>query len=379
MLLVVTSGLLLRSMREILTAETHYRSGGVLTIAMDFSTAGFSSPEEGQLMFEELKRELGSLPGVVNVGFVSYLPMDRGMMTGGVYRPPWPEEGIPEHVANVGWRVVDEDYFRVMGIPLRKGRFFSAEDVADSPPVIVLNEAVDRKLFPDGDALGSPVGFAPFWQDTELEVVGVVAEARDWRVPQGEQPEGYVFMAQKPDYARYMTAVLGTDEDPASLIGPARERLRALVPAVPGTFRTLESLLADSYRDRSFTLGVLAMFALLALFISAVGIYGVVSYTVSAQAREIGIRLALGAAIGNLRSRIFLRSARPVVAGLAAGVGLALAGGKLLESILYEVSPRDPMALTIAPLVLLGASALAIALPVLRHTRIDPASTMREE
>jgi ABC-type antimicrobial peptide transport system permease subunit len=141
----------------------------------------------------------------------------------------------------------------------------------------------------------------------------------------------------------------------------------------------MESLLAESYMDRTFTLRVMGVFALLSLFLSAVGIYGVVSYTVSGQAREIGIMLALGAAVGRLRSRIFLRSARPVLAGLAVGVGVALAAASVLESLLFQVSPRDPVALTLAPLVLLAAAAVAIILPVLRHTRIDPVSAMREE
>ena len=314
------------------------------------------------------------------MGFGSYLPASGTMMTGGVFRPPWPAEGLPDRVApEVGWRVVDEDYFRAMGIPLLEGRFFSEEDGPDSSPVIILNDHLARVLFPEGRAVGSAVQFVPFWENTDLEVVGVVAEARDWRVPEGEQMEGFIYWPQKAGYTRQMTAVLHTDGDPSQVIGPARERLRAMAPGLPGTFRTMESLLAESYMDRTFTLRVMGVFALLSLFLSAVGIYGVVSYTVSAQAREIGIMLALGAAVGRLRSRIFLRSARPVVAGLAVGVGLALAAASVLESLLFQVSPRDPVALTLAPLVLLAASALAIVLPVLRHTRIDPVSAMREE
>jgi ABC-type antimicrobial peptide transport system permease subunit len=141
----------------------------------------------------------------------------------------------------------------------------------------------------------------------------------------------------------------------------------------------MESLLADSFRDRTFTLGVMGIFALLSLFLSAVGIYGVVSYTVSGQAREIGIMLALGAGLATLRTRMFLRSARPVLAGLILGVGLAWMAGRVVESLLFQVSPKDPAALTLAPLVLLAASALAILLPVLHYTRIDPASAMRDE
>lgn len=379
-LLVVASGLLIRSMREILSADTHFRSGGVLTVALDFTSAGFASAAEGQVRIAELKEAWRALPGVTRVGFVSYLPTNRGMMTGTVYRPPLPTDGLPEYMAgSVGWRVVDPDYFRAMDIPLLEGRFFQDRDGLDSSPVIILNEPLARALFPDGKALGSPVGFEPFWRNAEIEVVGVVAEARDWRVQEGDQMEGFVLMSQVPGYARFLTATIRTSGDPSGVVGPARERLRDLLPGVPGGFRTMDSILADSFRDRTFTLGVLGAFAFLSLFLSAVGIYGVVGYTVSTRAREIGIMLALGAGIGRLRGQVFLKAVRPVVAGLAAGVGSALPSGRILESLLFQVSPRDPLTLAAAPLVLLFAASLAILLPVFRYTKVDPAGSMREE
>jgi predicted permease len=378
--LVVASGLLLRSMREILSTDTHFRPEGVLTVGLDFTSVQSVPIRGGQVRLSELKEEWRALPGVTDVGFVSYLPTNRGMMTGTVYRPPLPADGLPEHMAGpVGWRVVYSDYFQAMGIPLREGRFFQSQDGPDSPPVIILNESVARALFPDGDAVGSFVGFEPFSRDPELEVVGVVAEARDWRVPAGEQMEGFVLASQHLGYARFLTAAIRTSGESSGLIGPARERLREFQPGIPGNFRTLDSILADSFRDRTFTLGVLGVFALLSLFLSAVGIYGVVSYTVSARAREIGIMLALGAGTGRLRWQVFLGSARPVVAGLGAGLGLALATGRLLESLLFQVSPRDPTTLAAAPLALLVAASLAILLPVFRYTRVDPAGSMRAE
>lgn len=378
--LLVASGLLLQSIREILSADTGFRSEGVLTVALDFTAAGFGSLAEGQARVAALASGWRSLPGVRAVGMVSYLPTTRTMMTGTVFRPPLPKEGLPEHMAGpVGWRVVDPSYFRAMNIPLLKGRFFEATDDGEAPPVIILNASLERALFPGGDAVGSFVGFEPFWRHEELEVVGVVAEARDWRVPAGEQMEGYVLMSQRPGYASYMTAVLRTDGDPAGLIGPARERLRGTFPSVAGTFETLDTILAESFRDRTFTLGILGAFALLSLFLSAVGIFGVVGYTVSARAREIGIMLALGAGTGRLRRTLFLQSAWPVGLGVAVGLFLAILAGGVLESILFGVTSTDPFALTAAPLVLLCSASLAILVPVVRFTRVDPAGPMREE
>jgi ABC-type antimicrobial peptide transport system permease subunit len=176
-----------------------------------------------------------------------------------------------------------------------------------------------------------------------------------------------------------MTAVVHTDGDPADLFSPARERLRAVVPTVPGTLRTLDSVVAESFRDRSFTLGVLGAFAVLSLLLSAVGIYGVVSYTISSQAREIGILLALGAERGKVRAGMFFRSLRGVLVGIAVGIGVAVLAGGVLESLLFQVEPRDPVTLTLAPIVLLLAASVAIVVPVVKHTRIDPVNAMREE
>ncbi len=376
--LVVASGLLLRSMREIISADTHFRSDGVLTVGLDFTASDLRSSAERGAKLAELKAEWQALPGVTSVGFVSYLPTSGRMWTGAIFMPPIPTEGLPDPLAReVGWRMVDEDYFRVMGIPLLRGRYFSPADDADAPPVIILNETVARILFPDGGAVGSIVQFDPFWRDTDLEVVGVVAEARDWRVPAGEQREGYIYWPQRSNYTWFMTWVLHTDGDPAELIAPARERLRAVVPDVPGTFQALDSLLADSFRDRTFIMGIVSAFALLALFLSAVGIYGVVSYTVSARTREIGIMLALGAQRTTVRVRIFLHAARAVVAGVAAGVGLALLAGGVLRSLLFEVVPQDPVTLILASVILLVAASGGNQAPGNQPTRGEPGPTKR--
>lgn len=379
-LLVVASGLLIRSLAEILSADTHFRADGVLTVEMDFSATGFTSAQERGVLVREIKDAFSALPGVDGVGLVSYLPDQGNMMIGGVYIPPLPVSGPPDPLADaVGWRVVDEDYFRVMRIPVLEGRTFSPEDAADAPPVIVLNEPVARILFGEEEAVGRMVQFSPFWEDAEQEVVGVVAEARDWRRAPGEQREGYVFWPQRLGYAWVLTAVLHTESDPAALARPARARLRALAPTVPGTVQTLESRVAESFRDRSFTLGVLGAFAILSLLLAAVGIYGVVGYTVSARSREVGIRLALGAETGDLRWTIFLHSAWRVAVGAGVGVVASLPLGGIMGSLLFGVSPHDPAVLATAPLVLLAAATVAIWIPVLHHTRVDPVVTMRAE
>jgi putative ABC transport system permease protein len=181
------------------------------------------------------------------------------------------------------------------------------------------------------------------------------------------------------DYATMLTMLVRTQGAPGDLIPPARERLRGIFPSVPGSFRTMESLLADSYRDRTFVLGILGTFALLSLVLASVGISGVVGYTVSSRAREIGIMLALGAGRWEVRRQMFIRSLYGVLAGIAVGMILAVVAGRVMESLLFQVEPTDAFTLTLAPLVLLVSGGVAILLPVVRYTRIDPAQSMKAE
>ncbi|KPK80880.1 MAG: hypothetical protein AMS25_08430 [Gemmatimonas sp. SM23_52] len=380
--LVVASGLLVRSLQQVLSTDTNFRPDGVLTVAMSFSGSRYQSAEARVGKLNELKRELESLPGVTAVGFVNHLPTENTAMTGVVFASPIPDLddiGPGEIPPSSGWRVVDEDYFAAMGIPLLRGRTFTRADGPDSPPVIIVNEASANLVFPGEDPIGKPVQFLPFWREVDLTVVGVVGEARDWRRVPGSQPEGFVYWPQRTNYTRYLTAVIHTDGDPAALTRPAKERLRAVAPSVPGTIRTMNAIVGVSLQEQKFTLTVLGSFALLSLFLAAVGIYGVVSYSVSRRSREIGIRLALGAASSTVRQRIFSRSLGVVAAGAAIGVAGALLAGGVMESLLYGVSSRDLVTLVAAPTVVLGAAALAIWIPVLRFTRVDLLVTMRAE
>lgn len=378
--LVVACGLLVRSFQQVLSEETHFRPEGALTVEMDLGGSGYTGAEDRAGVLEELKREYEALPGVTAVGFVNHLPTDPNYMRGPVFRSPAPKQRDPDRPGtDSGWRVVDEDYFAALGIPLVRGRGFSSEDRPDGPPVAILNQALADRAFPGEDPVGRLVQVIPFWRDMDLTVVGVVAEARDWRKKAGSQPEVFVYWPQRSDYTWYMTCVIRTTGDPASLARPARERLRAVAPTVPGTIHTMRARLGESLRERSFTLAVLGSFAALSLVLAAVGIFGVVSYSVSSRSREIGIRLALGAGAWTVRQRIFLSSFGVVGLGTAVGVVCAFAFGGVMESLLFGVSPRDPMAFAAASLALLIASALAIWVPVVRYTRVDPVVTMRAE
>jgi len=378
--LVVACGLLVRSLQQILAEQTNFRPEGVLTVEMDLRSSGHSTDEERGVLLEEIKAEFEALPSVNTVGYVSYLPTQASMMTGPVFKSPAPVARDPNRpgVAS-GWRVVDADYFAAMGIPLLRGRVFTAEDRGDSPPVVVINESLANRAFQGADPIGQLIKFIPFWMEDDLTVIGIVAEARDWRSGAGGQPEAYVNWPQRPGYTRDMTAVIHTSGSPASLVQPVRDRLRVVAPSVPGTIRSMNSLVNESLRERTFILAALGSFAAISLLLAAIGIFGVVSYSVSSQAREIGIKLALGAEPGAVRGRIFSSSIAVVGVGVVAGIAIALLSGRLMESLLYGVGSKDLTTLIAAPAVLLAAAIIAIGVPVFRYTRVDPVEVMRAE
>jgi len=379
-LLVVGCGLLVRSMQQLLLEETNIRADGVLAVELDLRGEGGSTDEGRDILLRDIKEELQSLPGVSEVGYVSYLPTIPNMMTGPVFRSPAPvarDPNIPGTPA--GWRVVDDDYFKALGIPLLRGRFFTADDRADSPPVVILNQSLAQKVFGEDDPIGELVQFIPFWIGVDLTVVGVVAEARDWRRAAGSQSEAYVYWPQRLGYTRDMTAVLFTTGSPNSLVQPVRERLRTVAPSVPGTIRTMQDHMSESLRERTFTLAVLSSFAIASLLLAAVGIYGVVSYSVSSRAREIGIRLALGADPRRVKTRLFSASMVVIGAGIFAGMLISLLFSRSMESLLYEISATDITTFVAAPAVLLITSSLAIWIPVVRLTRVDAAEVLRIE
>jgi predicted permease len=378
--LVVACGLLARSLQQILSEQTNFRADGVLTVEMDLRSSRDNTNEGRGVLLEEIKTEFQALAGVNTVGFVSYLPTQASMMSGPVFKSPAPLQRDPNRPGtSSGWRVVDRDYFAALGIPLLRGRVFTAEDRADTPPVVVINEALASRVFLGENPIGQLIKFIPFWMEDDLTVIGVVAEARDWRRGEGGQPEAYVHWPQRPRYTRDMTAVIHTAASPTTLVQPVRERLKAIAPSVPGTIRTMDALVNESLRERTFILATLSSFAALSLVLAAVGIYGVVSYSVSNKTREIGIKLALGAEPSAVRGRMFSSSIAVVCIGVLVGMVCALISGRAIEGLLYDVSARDLTTLIAAPAVLLVAATLAIVIPVFRYTRVDPVEVMRAE
>jgi putative ABC transport system permease protein len=373
--LLVGTGLLLRSFANIVGADTGFSAEGVALAEVSLPASRYGTEQDMARFFRLALAEVESLPGVERAGLVTWLPIDSGNYVG----PFELEEGRRTEEA-VGYRVASGGYFEAVGIELLAGRSFD-EPAAPGGHEVVVNRSLAERYWPGENPLGRRMR-APGMDahpDEWLTVVGMVGEARHWRRAPGSQPEYYVHYAQRASHAgsnAYLVA--RTEGRPEPLLGALRSRLRAVDADVPVRVSTLASELEGDLVDRRFALLLLSSFAVLALVLTSVGIYGVVAFAVAARAREMGIRLSLGASRERLRIEVLTRSLTSVATGLAAGLAVALGLSRLLRGLLYEVPATDVATLSAAVATVLAAALLASWIPAERAGRVDPAAIVRE-
>ena len=375
--LLIGAGLLVRSLSTILAVDVGYRTENVMSMAVTLPDSKYGDSTRIRMFYEQLLPELQAIAGVEVVGITNQLPLNYGSYTSGTSaEDPGGNDGIgTPHTA--GWRVVNADYFEALGIPIVAGRGFTPQDTDGTLDVAIVNAPLAARLWPGEDPLGKRVrnGFDP--RSAWFTVVGVVAQARSWQTD--EQLEMYVPYTQRPEFAGAMNVLVATRERPDALSTELRERVRAVDPDVPVELATLHSVVNTSVGGQRFTMLVLLAFAAAALILAVIGVYGVVSYSVARRRREIGIRLALGAAPARVRALIQRSALVIALVGVAIGAAIALGLSSVMRSMLYEIQPTDPLTFTTAILALLAAAAAASYIPARRSTRVDPMITMRAE
>jgi putative ABC transport system permease protein len=379
LVLLIGSGLLVRSFRQVLAIDPGFEPDGVLTAQLSLPGAVYPTDTTVAAFHGRLLAELRALPGVDAAGVISHLPLGGASISGALEI-----EGKGEDSGYAAYRVASDGYFEAMGIPIVRGRGFTDRDVVGTPTVALLNETAARTMFPDADAIGRRIRDLSneswyYGREEWLTIVGVVGDVRHGALLSEPAPEVYVSARQRGMRARDATLILRTDALTTALVGSVRDRLRTIAPEVPVAIRTMNDRVAGSVADRRFTMLVLGAFAVVALLLAGVGIYGVVSYGVERRRREMGVRLALGAAPAGVRALVIGHAMRIVVAGLVLGALGAVALTRLLAGMLFGVSPLDPLTFA-AVSALLGAVALfASWVPARRTTKIDPMITLRTE
>jgi putative ABC transport system permease protein len=368
--LLVTAGLFLSSFVRLTRIPRGFDTERVLAVDVALPGAKYAKDADVSRFFETVLDQARALPGVESAAITSYLPL-QGQSWVDVVRTendPRPESQHP----NPNLRFISPGYFRTLRIPLRSGRDFEPSD--RNRLAAIISQSLARKLWPNT----GPVGRKLIDISRVLEVVGVVGDARSTSLDQNPVDMLYIPLWQRPQ--RSSSILLRTAMDPKSIAAA----LRAVVWSADGDVpvpeeRTLEQIMSESVARRRFQMTLVLLFAIAALALAAFGTYGVVSYAVARRRAEIGIRIALGAGHGRVLRLVLRQGMTPVFAGLAAGALAAVAIGSYVSSLLFEVSPHDPVAFAIAAAVLVAVSALACWIPARRAAGVNPLDAIRYE
>ena len=369
LVLLVGAGLMLRSLEKLQRVDTGYDPAGVLVFQVFTPENRYPEDHRVRAFYGDLLERMQGLPGVVSAGAVSSLPMG-GSNTDAGFRV----EGRPADAEKIKlwYRIVTPEYFQAAGLALLRGRGIEARDQDGAPRAVVLNEAAANQHFPGEN----PVGKALLSSKDRYEIVGVVRNARSFSLKTEEPPAVYFSHGQVA--ARTMGVLVRTEDDPHQLAGPVRKALFGLDPSLAAMdVRPLDELVASSVASEK-ALGLLVgAFGLLALALSAVGLYGLMAYLTNQRKREIGIRIALGA--GSLRvARMVLGQALTLsTAGMALGLLAALALTRVLQSLVFEVSTFDPLSFAASAILLTVIALVATYLPARRAISVDPATALR--
>jgi putative ABC transport system permease protein len=377
LVLLVASGLILRSVVRLYSVNPGFSSKGLLTAGVSLGTG--ANRVRASMFYQRVLDEVGAIPGVVSVGATTSLPIEANNLNGSnfaVQSRPRADDAIPPVAM---YNAVTAGYFETLMMPLVAGRTPVRADAEQGRPVAWVNETFARR-FLDNHAVGERIQIGE--DKTWLEIVGVVGDVRTFGLREDIRPMVYLPLntsvpAVKLDVVHIVARTRG---EPASLVSALRAAVTRVNPSVPLTAaRTMDEIVASSLARLSFTLTLLVIAAAVALVLGVVGLYGVISYIVTRRTSEIGVRLALGAQPGDVRAMILRQGLSVALVGVAVGLIAASALANLLASLLFEISARDPVTFGAVALVVTSVSALASYVPARRAAGIDPARALREE
>ncbi|HKY27253.1 MAG TPA: ABC transporter permease [Pyrinomonadaceae bacterium] len=374
--LLIGAGLMLKSLLRLMQTNVGFDPENVLTMTVVLPAAKYADASTQISFFDQLSERIKSLPGVSGNGAVNILPLQGGNTTRFLVEgdPIPPEQAIEANI-----RVVDENYFQTLGIPLIAGRMFDNRDKADSTGVVIIGKTVADRIFAGRDPIGRRINYASFPGQADL-IVGVVGDVKIAGLDEAIKPVLYYPFPQSPSMATNL--VVRTTVDPSSLAGPIGNEIRRLEPdvAVFGV-REMEDLINASPAAfmRRFPALLIGIFAFVAIVLASIGIYGVVSYSVSQQTHYIGVRMALGAQTSDILRMVLRQGLVLAFLGTAIGVLAAFGLTRLMKSLLYQVQAYDPVTFVTVVATLFAVALLACYIPARRATKVDPLVALRYE
>jgi predicted permease len=376
LVLTIGAGLLTRSFLTLLSVNPGFEPKKVLTFDLFLSGKKYG-PAQSAGFYRQLTERLGALPGVDAAGAVNALPLSGAEFTWTFFiegRQP-----ADEPLGRVDYRVVTPDFFRAIGVPLKRGRIFTEQDGQEATPVGIINEAMARRYWPNEDPIGkrfrvqAPISVSPW-----ATIVGVVGDVKHAGLDQDPAPAIYRPHQQQP--RAEMTVVMRTHSEPLALANSARTQAREMDKDLPiSNLREYTYFVSKSVAQRRFAMLLLAGFAALALLLALFGIYGVLSYSVNLRTQELAIRQALGAQARDLTALVVRQGMSLVLVGIGIGLAGALALTRIMKTLLFGVSATDPLTFTIIALLLAFVALLACWIPARRATKVDPMTALRSE
>lgn len=379
LVLVIAAGLLTRTFYRLLAVDTGFRAARVLTFQLSLPAAKYPDQQHIVSFYQDALRKLQSLPGVDSAGITETIPMD-GATENTAIRIPGQTQRDPRAIPAANYTIVSPGYFAAAGTPIVRGRPFLESDTAASGPVTIISDAMARQFWPGQDPLGKQV--APRSRlYPAATIVGIAADVKRLSLREDPPAEMYVPYTQKvwPSLLT-MSVLLRTRQDPAAMATSARQAIYSIDGDMPiANVRTLERIVADSVVQPRFAMLLLAGFGGLALLLASVGMYGVICYSVAQRAREIGVRMALGAQRRDIFGMVLGQGGRIALLGVAIGLAASFVLTRLMNRFLFGVSPTDLLTFAAVSCLLFLVALLACYIPARRATRVDPMDALRYE
>jgi len=373
--LVTSAGLLMKSFGKLMHVNPGFDSSQVMTFTMTLPQGRYPKPPQQAEFYRRLVESVQSLPGVQSAGVSSFMPLTGALR----YVFFCPEGIVCQGIGKdpiIAIRQITPDYLKTMRIPLLRGRVFNDRDIAGVNPVVIINETVAKTYFVNQDPIGKHL--ANSRDMIQMEVVGVVGDVKFTALNNPYIPEMYLPQAQNP-FAT-MSLVVRSSSSPQPLVAAVRQKVGDLDPDLPFTqVSSMADVVSSSVAQPRLTTQFTGFFAALALLLTAVGIYGVLAYSVTQRTRELGIRMALGASRGEILKMVVGQGMRLVVSGLAIGLVVSLIATRLLATLLFGTSARDPLTFAAVILLLVAVALLAAYIPARRASMVDPIIALRYE
>lgn len=387
--LLVGAALLIRTFMALRTVDPGFNTHNVLVMEMSLTGPRFEKTAGIAQLVLEAQRRVESLPGVESLASTCCLPLEGG------FGLPFVIEGRPltngPYHGGASWRTISPEYFKVFRIPLIRGRLFNDRDDANAARVVLVNEGFAKQYWKDADPVGQQIiigkGVGPEFEEPARQIIGVVGDVRDNGLNNNPDPIMYVPVSQVPDGVAALnnriipiTWAIRTKVAPFSLSGDIQKELRAASGGLPvGHIRSMDQVRGQSTALTDFNMTLLTAFSGIALALAAVGIYGLMAYSVQQRIQETGIRMALGASPREVVQMVVWQGMRLALAGVILGVGIAFGVSRVMSSLLFGVKPRDPVAFVVVVIALSLVALIATYVPALRASRVDPIAALRYE